>query len=265
MDQSESEVRSTAHYGSSDNTRPSFNRMSYVRYGSVNTPRDLGKLDNVLIDLDGLVGAESGTQTLFFEFELTKRSRVGLRRIPINPYTDQYVSLFFNTDDKKPIPLGLDNFATFGSIVDQVFFVIVIVDIGYVLCGYWDSGYAENDCQFIQVVVPVIEPIKSEDDPFESIYGDYLPPGIYRFLISSSQWPELPYRVQLKILGEPNLAGDATMSLEPTTRLPVSPLGGVIDMSAQSTGRLAVVIDLSGELGLETRPVATIDRVSPFG
>lgn len=254
-------------YGGSDLTQPSFNRPRYVRYGSVHTPRDFGDVDSLQLDLQGLVGAESGTQTLFFRFNARKRSRVGIRKIRINRYTDQYIDAALQDGDGKQVPIGVDGFAR-SSIVDGLTaeqIPNIIAEIGYVFCGYWDKGYAEYDCFEVTFPARVFGDGSAADDPFDPFYGEVLPAGPYAFTVSSSQWPQLPYRIQLVVYPEPKLSGDVTLSLTPVCRIGLSHLGGVVDLTLDPTGRLPRTNRLSGQAALQLNPTAKIARSSPFG
>lgn len=265
MDQSSQEFAIVNYYGGSDSTEPSFNYPRYVRYGSVHAPRDFGKLQNFFLDIEGLVGAESGTQTLFFRFELTERSRVGLRRIFLNRYTDQYITIDLANSDNDIIPLGLDGFAGFGDVSSQTIVQTISTEIGYVICGYWATGYAEYDCVTIEDSQQILSFETKPTDPFNSIYGDYLPPGAYRFTVSSSQWPKLPYRIQLAVIGEPELVGETTSRLEPSMRLSAGFLEGEATMSTELSGQTTVFFDLGGEATMQAPLQAAIERQSPFG
>jgi hypothetical protein len=85
MDQSPAVQALVASYGGSDSTRPDFNYQRYVQFFSTHEPRDLGQLTEGALVLEGLVGAQSGTQTLFFRFHAPRPARIGLRQVPLNP------------------------------------------------------------------------------------------------------------------------------------------------------------------------------------
>jgi hypothetical protein len=264
VDQSAAKVATIQAYGGSDSTLPNFNRPSYVRFFSVHQPRDFGAVPFLRLDLEGLVGAESGTQTLFFSFTTTKPARIGLRRINTNRYTDQYISIGLRDPDGKQVPLGADGFAR-SSVIDIVSIELLDpleADIGYAVCGYWDKGYAEYDC--FKVFRPSRIQTGDPDDPFESLGGELMPPGRYVFTVSSSQWPQLPYRIQAIVAPQVDLAGAAEFRLEPQGRLAIQLLRGSADLSLAVTGRIAQTFDLGGVAGLALDVRANLNRQSPF-
>lgn len=268
MDQSVSELATRAAYGGSDIAAPSFNRPRYVRYGSVNTPGDLGQLQDIKLELQGVVGSESGTSTLFFAFETTLPARIGLRKVRLNTYTDQYISISLS-NDIGPIPIGVDNFAGSSALdlSDLQEIPLLALDLGYVACGYWERGYAENDC--LQVSVPPAGPgggtVLDPGSAFTSPYAGAMPPGKYRMTVSSSQWVQLPYLVQLVVLSPTPIEGIAIGKAVPLARLGLSSLLGRSSAFSLPSGRLAQVLLLSSVSRSEARPTATITRISPYG
>lgn len=268
MDQSVSELAVRSAYGGSDIAAPSFNRPRYVRYGSVNTPGDLGQLQDIKLELQGVVGGESGTSTLFFAFEATLPARIGLRKVRINPYTDQYISLFL-ANEIGPIAIGADNFANSSAFgIDEILKIpLLALDLGYVACGYWSKGYAENDC--LQVSVPPAggssDTVVDSEAPFTSPYAGIMPAGKYRVTISNSQWVQLPYSIQLVVLAPLPLEGIAEGRALSRARLGITNLSGASSALSLSIGRLAQVLSLSGASQGEARSAATIERISPYG
>jgi hypothetical protein len=264
MDQSVAELAARAAYGGSDATVPSFNFPAYVRFASVHEPRDFGVVETLKLDLQGLVGAESGTQTLFFSFTLAQPAKIGLRRIRLNPYTDQYISTSLRDGGGNQIPLGVDGFARSG--IDDAFAFEILepieVDIGYVNCGYWDNGYAEYDC--FRVPLPARNLSGDPEDPFEPIDAELLPAGEYVFTVSSSQWPKLPYRIQLVAAPQPALSGTAGGRLDGSARLTLNLLAGAAGGRLDLQGAIQRELNLSGGADLVLAPTATLDRQSPF-
>jgi hypothetical protein len=264
MDQSPAKVALYGAYGGSNSTVPSFNWPAYVRFASVHEPRDFGVVTTLRLDLEGLVGAESGTQTLFFSFTLLEPAKVGLRRVRLNPYTDQYISIGLRDSDGKQVPLGADGFAR-SSINDRLEFEVLAnipTEIGYVECGYWDKGYAEYDC-FV-VFPPARNLDGAADDPFDPLDAEPLPEGKYVFTVSSSQWPKLPYRIQLVAAPQLSLSGEAGGRLDGSGRLTLTLLSGAAGGTLSPVGAIQRELSLSGVAEFSLKPSATLARQSPF-
>jgi len=83
----------TRHYGGSDSTAPSFNRPAYVRGASLQDPIRLSRIPLDGVTVSGFVGAEAGTQTLYFHFETTQPTTIFLSLQGQGPRTDQYVGV----------------------------------------------------------------------------------------------------------------------------------------------------------------------------
>jgi hypothetical protein len=268
MDNSQIIANYIRSLGGSDSSSPSFNYLRYVKFFSVNNPRLLGEFGDTFLDIEGLVGAESGTQTLFFEVLLREPARIGLRKIKINPYTDQYISiaLFQILPDRdRPLPLGVDGAANSNANPNSFRRLRTEpLEIGYVGCGYWDSGYAEYDCQFVVSLDEVSLGDADPGDPFDISAGEKLPAGPYRFTVSSSQWAELPYRIQFKAEGSPSLSGTATLVIEPRLRLGLAKLSGSADLELDPSGTLGTVANLSGSADLTLEGPSRLDVLSPF-
>lgn len=265
MDQSAQEAKLVSNYGGSDSTQPSFNYPRYVRYASVHEPKDFGVVEFLRLDIEGDVGAESGTQSLFFRFTITKPARIGLRRVALNRYTDQYISISLRNGSGEQIPLGIDGFAN-SQIIDVTGLELLAPepqDLGYVTCGYWVTTYAQYDC--FSIFFPPRVFSGDPDDPFDSVSGELLPAGQYTFVVSSSQWPKLPYRVQAVVSPQVELAGDASFDIDGRGRLGLADLQGVVDLEIRPEGRFVESFDLDGLIDLEVRPQATLTRQSPFG
>jgi len=270
MDNSQLIADYIRYYGSSDSSKPSFNYPAYVRFFSVYGPRFLGDVSDTFLDIEGLVGAKSGTQTLFFEINLTAPARIGLRRIRINRYTDQYVSIaLFQVlpDRDRPLPLGPDGAAN--SRVSELEFQRVraeAIEIGYVACGYWSAGYATFDCQVINLVERLSLGDADPGDPFDISLGEILPPGPYRFTVSSSQWTALPYRIQLKVQGAPSLSlsGMADLEIEPSLRIGLVKLSGSADLALENSATLGTVALLSGSADITLEGPSLLAILSPF-
>ena len=267
VDQSSATTALYNGYGGSDNAEASFNRPRYVRFYSVHKPRDFGTVEFLDLDLEGVVGAESGTQTLFFRFTITRPAKIGLRKIRLNRYTDQYITIALRDGDGNGVPLGADGFAG-STILDRQTFEQIppqILEIGYALCGYWENGYAEYDCFSLTFPPRITIGDADADDPFGADYGVLLPAGPYTFTVSSSQWPQLPYRIQVVVAPQINLAGSAELQLTAQARLSLVELGGLADLRLEPSARIPVTYALGGEASFELRPQAGLTQQSPFG
>lgn len=265
MDQSQSVLEITRTYGGSDSTQPDFNRQAYVKYNSVHDSRDLGPLSNAKLDLRGVVGARSGTQTLFFSFEITAPSRIGLRRIRLNKYTDQYIMVSLR-NNAGPVALGDDGFAGSELYPVELLQSPYSVELGYVNAGYWDRGYATYDYASRDGGSTVVLASEAEaEQPFTSNYGALMPPGKYWFLVSSSQWAELPYRVQLAVI--PLITPGAVMDMECVmiARPALAAISVTIEMASDLSARSVQIAEQSLLIEGETTVTASPTVLSPYG
>ncbi|MGA1730529.1 MAG: hypothetical protein ACO4B5_09890 [Steroidobacteraceae bacterium] len=251
------EARIRFSYGSSDNTAPSFNNTQYVRYGSVNRPFELGLVDQLTAEIEGLVGSESGTNSLFFRFTITRPARIEAWRIPLNPYTDQYVSISLNRTDGATVATGLFSPVTSpsGGDPDDQVVMITPIEVGYVEEGYWQPEYTE----VVETRVPEIV------DPGEALIGARVPEGSYYFVVTSSQWHALPYHFALGITPSKPLRGAAELALQPVARIGRVNLAGLATLGSESTARLRTFHELDGAAQVAAEPRAFLRRVSPFG
>jgi len=101
----------TLDYGGSTPSDPSFLRPQNVRFNSIAKSRDLGKLNNFLGTFSGNIGAETGTQTLFFKCELLGAASIQIKKNPINRYTDKQISVGILDSERKQIPINRFGFA----------------------------------------------------------------------------------------------------------------------------------------------------------
>lgn len=112
-----------AAYGGSDDTRASFNRPQYVRYNAISKSRDFGTIDNLRAAISGVLGGQSGTQTLFFQVTLAGAADVRIAKVAGNPREDQYISVGVLGPDGKSLPLNADGYAyrndIYGSTADE--------------------------------------------------------------------------------------------------------------------------------------------------
>ena len=263
MDQSPAVQALVAGYGGSDSTLPNFNRPQYVRFASIHDSRDLGQIPAEGVVLDGLVGAQSGTQTLFFRFHSPQPARIGLRRVLLNPYTDQYITLGLRGPDGLLIPVqpdapptppgdtfrlvsdgGFSNLAE-GYVRDGYWasfdggYSVVDLKEGYAEDGYWDEIYVQiEDLILVPPVISLEFGAAQEVDSLVIAAAEQRPPGIYTVTVSSSQWPQLPFRLQLLVRADRDLRGVADFTIQGTGRL-LFDLGGVAAFRIDAVGRLA--------------------------
>jgi len=268
MDQAASQRASIAQYGGSDTASPSFNRPSYVLYTSVNHPKDFGSVRQIDLDIEGVVGAESGSQTLFFTFTTLLLSRITLRRVLLNPYTDQYVSVSLRNNEGSVL-LSYDGFSY--SLPDSPASLgaapVPIFDLGYVSCGYWVTGYGENDCQQTS---PRATPVGSGGAAalgveLASASTEIVPPGPYRVVVSSSEWPQLPYRFLLNVGLVGELSGASDLQDQSRAQLGLTKPVGEARLRLVPMGALVRSIALEGTATSQAVPSGTVTRTSPYG
>jgi hypothetical protein len=273
MDQSPAIQALVAGYGGSDPARPSAQRQHYTRFFSIHEPRDLGEIPGGTMMLDGVVGAQEGTQTLFFRFHAPEPARIGLRQVPLNPYTDQYISLGLSGPDGKAIPVQSGAPPAQQTVTTRLISEgqSVRLEGGYIADDYWDEGYAEAEGVFL--FTPPIFSIEfgsaSEIDSLIASAGGECPPGAYIITVASSQWPPLPFRVQILARSSAKLPALATLSLEGSGRVGLFDLEGTPDFALDAAGRLtrtyhpgAAPSPLISDFSITTS--AKVQRLSPL-
>ena len=95
-------------HGGSVSTDPSFLRPRFVQYNSVSKSRDLGLVDNFMGTFEGEIGAQTGTQTLFFKITTRGDANLKIVKNPVNRYTDKQISIGLLDSNRKQI--GLNEF-----------------------------------------------------------------------------------------------------------------------------------------------------------
>lgn len=267
MDQSPAKVATYNAYGGSDIAAPSFNRPRYVRYASVHQPKEFGQLDLVLLDISGDIGAEYGTQTLFFAFSTRQEARIGIRRVPINRYTDQYITIAAQYADGGQLDIGPDGFigTTRLFTTGQDFLREILLEIGYVLCGYWDKGYAEFDCFTQQEENTVVtgQIVNGVVLGFDSRFAQLLPPGDFVVTVTNSQWPSLPYHIQILVSPKDGLSGVADIEIGGEARMALQNLSGPAEIEIDGAGNLAQLKELGGPAIVEVDGSGTLNVQSP--
>lgn len=217
--------------------------------------------------LSGLIGAERGTQTLFFSFSIPTPARIGLLLVRQNRYEDQYISVSLHNDD-GPIPLGIDGFAR-SPLEYPIEFertTPVSVELGYVDCGYWQTGYAVGDCAVFNTKFIEEDAYGDLDYEFDSPYGAVMPAGKYGFTVSSSQWPKLPYKLILAIIPPGELSAVLECRADPQGHIGLAPLSATLEMLSSPSGVIpGRKAEASGAIEMAAAPTATIERISPYG
>ena len=266
MDQSAAQLEVIRAYGSSDVASPSFDYPRYVKHASVHQPYDLGKVDAFDATLQGMIGAESGSQTLFFSFETLSPARIGLRMVCGNDYEHQYTELTLS-DDSGQIPLGIDSFAnsTLLSPLQVATVSETVISLSYVASGYWTTGYAFNDGASYSVPSVTIGTVEDAGASFRSPYGAIMPAGKYRFTVTSSVWPQLCFCAQLAVVPPGRLAATIESRAEPIARIALAKPAGAAECLASPAAQLVAPRLLVGVATGAAAPTAEIDRVSPYG
>lgn len=275
MDQSANQLQMVQAYGGSDRAAPSFNRMQYVRFGNVHGPKDLGVFSSADLLVRGDVGAESGTQTLFFHFSLEETARIGLDTHEVTPRTGQYLQYALRRVDGPWLDISEYGIATWEEGSTTTF----IEEVGrtdgspegnrYVELDpatslfYWDVGYAEGDDGSPPSVSQVVRVVRNEIEIAYPI-ASAVEPGNYLLTVSCSQWPQIPFLFRLLVRPAAVLAGEATVELEPTARTSLVKLGGTADVDLDAEGRIAKVYNLAGEADVTLTPRLSVQVTSPF-
>jgi len=84
---------------------PSFNRPEFVRFDSLRDSKDLGAITDIKAHLSGFIGAEAGTQSLFFSFELLVPGAIQVQTVTGNKWTQRFVSVGLRSETGS---IGLD-------------------------------------------------------------------------------------------------------------------------------------------------------------
>ena len=95
-------------HGGSVSTDPSFLRPRFVQYNSVSKSRDLGLVNNFLGTFEGEIGAQAGTQTLFFKITTRGDANLKIVQNPVNRFTDKQISIGILDANRKQI--GINEF-----------------------------------------------------------------------------------------------------------------------------------------------------------
>lgn len=98
-------------YGGSSRSDPSFLRPDRVLYNSITKSKDLGDVNNFKGTFSGSIGAETGTQTLFFKANILGKANIRIQKNSINKYTDNQISVGVLNADRRPINVNESGFA----------------------------------------------------------------------------------------------------------------------------------------------------------
>jgi len=66
---------------------PSFNRPELVRFDSLRDSKDLGAITDIKAHLSGFIGAEAGSQSLFFSFQLLVPGAIQVQTVTGSKWT----------------------------------------------------------------------------------------------------------------------------------------------------------------------------------
>jgi hypothetical protein len=253
MDQSRQTQLTRQAYGSSDNTRPSFNWPEYARHVSITEPRDLGVLHGRRLVQEGFIGAESGGQTLFLQFQLERRARIRLRLTSTNAYTIQYITASvrgLGGDVINPL-IGQ---AEVPREINAVTF--------YVEPLYWGEGYSQVE------IGPGLSPSSEEDldggNASSSISAsnfEPLDPGTYVVAISSSQWPQLPYRLEIVGYSDAPLSAVCDVTVDLAGRMGFTNLSALADMEVYAEAAVTREANLAAVTGFSVSPAGRVTRI----
>lgn len=105
------EAARLGYSGTAEPTYPSAIRFQYVVHNSVTKSQDLGSFENLLASLSGRVGASTGTNTLYFRFRTLIPARIAARLPKASTQERRWLSIGFQGQDNRPIPLDSSGFA----------------------------------------------------------------------------------------------------------------------------------------------------------
>lgn len=106
----------TDRYGGSDNTSPAFVRPYYVQYNAVSKSRDLGSTEILEANLNGTVGTQGGTNTLYFKVTLSRDLAIRVERNSTGSSTDRYISVGVLDSNRVPVQMGADGYCYLNDI-----------------------------------------------------------------------------------------------------------------------------------------------------
>ena len=98
-------------HGGSDPSTQSFLRPRFTKYNSVSKSRDLGRINNFFGTFNGEIGAESGSQTLFFKIHTLGAASLRITKNTSNRYTDKQISIGILDANRKQVQTSVQGFA----------------------------------------------------------------------------------------------------------------------------------------------------------
>ena len=105
-------------HGGSDPSYQSFLRPRFTKYNSVSKSRDLGRISNFFGTFTGEIGAESGSQTLFFKMQTIGSASLRITKNTSNRYTDKQISIGILDSNRKQVQITDQGFAFENDIVN---------------------------------------------------------------------------------------------------------------------------------------------------
>jgi hypothetical protein len=253
-------------YGGSDRVAPSLNALQYVRFNSVQTPQDLGAVDQQNLAIPGVIGAKVGSQTLFYVFRTTESRAIGVRVLTANAWIGQYISVSLTDEQGRQLPSGDESFQPPPARSRPANRLqVALVGTGHTDSGYWQNGYAEGDGGTIPVVVDTPDDTdgRPSDDPLLARpSGAVRPAGAYAIAVSTSQWQKLPFTLQVAAVNNPPLSGQALLLLVSDARLSLQYLNGSAVLSLEAGAVPLTQVRTSGTAELRLSPRATLRRIS---
>ena len=118
LSQTEKFLKIKEAYGGSDKSSASFLRPDHVTYNSVSKARDFGKIDNLNATIEGSLGSESGTNTLFFKVQTSGESDLLVTRNTVGKYLDKYISVGILDAERRPMQLNIDGYTYNNEIIN---------------------------------------------------------------------------------------------------------------------------------------------------
>ena len=116
--QSDSINKIKAGYGGSDKTSPSFLRPQHVSWNSPSKAKDLGTVNNLYLLVNGDIGSEVGTNSLFFKVKTSGKSDIQVVKNSISKYHDKEISVGILNEDLTPRPLTVDGYAYRNEVIN---------------------------------------------------------------------------------------------------------------------------------------------------
>jgi len=249
----------TGRIGGSDKSSPSFLRPEKVKFNSVSKSRDLGRVDNFTGDFTGTIGASKGSQTLFFKIEILGDADLLIRRMPVNRFTDQQISVGILDSNRKSVKVNDFGFAYRNEIVNtdvEEFLDPMPKGVYYftVSTSTWQSVPYHLSIQVIRYVS-----LDGSADLSASLAGRFSlvkPRG--HALLSAALSGSIPVQEDISLLTGASV-------LTSTSQATIVKMRGAAIGRLLPTGRLKKTHRISGAATVSGANVATLSAVSPYG